>query len=109
MKNMKKKLINFFNNFYMWGKKINIIPEIKSQDKFNRQKAPAGTKFQKLENNTNDKKYIKEAAKWVNKNFPNNYGNTDNFIYPISHSTANKWLNNFIKKLSNFEYIPRLY
>ena len=39
----------------------------------------------------------------MEKHFPNNYGNTDNFIFPISHATATKSLNNFIKnKLSKF-------
>jgi deoxyribodipyrimidine photolyase-related protein len=38
------------------------------------------------------------AIKYVEKHFPNNYGNTDNaFNYPVTHKTAIKWLQNFIK------------
>ena len=30
--------------------------------------------------NKSDQKYINEAIKYVEKNFPKNYGNTENFI-----------------------------
>ena len=30
-----------------------------------------------------DEKYIKEAIVYVNKNFSKNYGNTDNFLFPM--------------------------
>jgi deoxyribodipyrimidine photolyase-related protein len=90
----------FFNAFYMWSKKqLNIIPNIKSQDKFNRQ----------IPNNNNNikqpfedikiglsKKYIMDAIKYVNKNFSNNYGIVDSFIFPITHNDASKWLEHFI-------------
>ena len=36
-------------------------------------------------------------------NFENNYGNIDEWIYPIDTKTAIKWLKHFIsKKLNNF-------
>lgn len=89
----------FFNAFYMWSKKrIDIIPNVKSQDKDNRKKMPKGTKIPNIPSNSNDKKYIEEAKKYINKHFKNNYGNVDNFIFPISHKTANNWLKNFIDK-----------
>ena len=90
----------FFNAFYMWSKKqLNIIPNIKSQDKFNRQipnnnnniKQP----FEDI-NNGLSKKYIIEAIKYVNKNFSNNCGTVDKFIFPITHKDASKWLEHFI-------------
>lgn len=89
-----------FNNFYMYGKKINdIIPNIKSQDKENRKTISNDIKRpSKLSNlSKDDKKYINDAIKYVNTNFSKNYGNTDNFCYPITHKTALKWLNDFIK------------
>lgn len=94
----------FFNGFYMWGKGIvDIIPKIKSQDKDNRKKMPKGTKIPGVTSNSSDKKYIDEASKYVNKNFKNNYGTTDDFMFPISHKTANNWLKNFIdKKFKSF-------
>ena len=89
----------FFHNFYNWSKKkLNIIPKVKSQDKLNRQifkhniNIPKQPKLSKT-----DITYINQAKKYVNKHFKKNYGNIDNFFYPITHTTANKWLNAFIK------------
>ena len=94
----------FFNSFYMWGKKIvDIIPNIKSTDRENRNKLDKNVKIPKVPSNKSDKQYIDEAIKYVNKNFSKNYGNTENFIFPITHNTAKKWLGNFIKnKFKNF-------
>ena len=48
-------------------------------------------------------KYIIEAKKYVNMHFANNWGAMDNFIFPIDHIGAKKWLNDFIKnRLANF-------
>ena len=33
---------------------------------------------------------------YINKKFSGNYGSTDNFQFPISHTTAKKWLKNLI-------------
>ena len=83
----------------MHSKKIiDIIPNVKSRDKFNRDRLPKDKKIPKLPSNKKDNKYIKEAKKYVEKHFKNNYGNIDNFEFPVTHSTAKKWLTNFIKK-----------
>lgn len=88
----------FFNSFYMWSKKeLNILPKIKSQDKDNRKTIPDNIDVPKLSSNKKDNKYINLGIKLVNKDFDNNYGNTNNFIYPIKHSTVNVWLDDFIK------------
>jgi len=102
----------FFNGFYMWAKKeLNIIPNIKSLDKFNRQKPKPGTNFCisqpydiKNKNISESQKYIEDAKKYVEKHFKNNCGNTTSpFIYPITHANAMLWLEHFIKnKLKNF-------
>ena len=98
----EKKKTFFFNSFYMHSKKIvDIIPNIKSRDKFNRDRLPKDKKIPSLPTNKKDNKYINEAKKYVEKNFKNNYGNIDNFEFPITHSTAKKWLTNFIKKKFN--------
>ena len=96
----RKKTDKFtFNNFYMWcKKKIDIIPTIKSKDKFNRQRMPKKIDVPQLPQNKKDEVYIKEAAKYVDKNFKKNYGNTENFIYPISHESAKRWQMDFFKK-----------
>ena len=58
----RKKTKNFFfNSFYMWSKKkLDIIPEIKSQDKNNRKTIPKDFVIpNKLQNHSQkDKKYI---------------------------------------------------
>lgn len=94
----------FFNGFYMWGKKyLGIIPNIKSQDKKNRNKLPKDIKIPKIPSNKSDKTYINKVSKFVDDNFANNYGNTKNFMFPVSHKIAKRFLSNFIKKkLHNF-------
>tara|TARA_B100000575_G_scaffold143994_2_gene114981 strand:+ start:9728 stop:11152 length:1425 start_codon:yes stop_codon:yes gene_type:complete len=96
----------FFNSFYNNSKKIvDIIPNIKSTDKQNRERMPKDVPIPKLLTNKpkKDKEYIDEAILYVNKHFPKNYGTTDEFQFPISHTTANKWLKNFVdKKLKDF-------
>lgn len=96
----RKKTKNFrFHNFYMFGKKeINVIPNVKSKDKFNRKKFPKNFKIPKLPSNSQDNKYISIGKKYTDKYFSRNYGNTDNFLFPLTHTTANKWLDNFIQK-----------
>lgn len=96
----------FFNAFYMYMKKeLDIIPGVKSQDKNNRQKLTekARNAIPKPPNNKSDKAYAKSAARYVEKHFKKNYGNTDNFIFPLTRSTAKKWLKDFIKmRFNNF-------
>ena len=93
----------FFNAFYMWSKKeLNILPGVKSQDKSNRKRMPKNLNVPsvpKIKNNA----FVKEAIEYVEKHFSKNYGNCDNFNYPIDHDTAHKWLSEFInKKFNNF-------
>jgi len=96
----RNKTKNFlFNAFYNFSKKeLDIIPDIKSKDKYNRKPLPKNIKLPKLPSNINDKEYIKIGELAVNKNFNKNYGNTDNFLFPLTHKTAMKWLNDFIEK-----------
>lgn len=94
----------FFNAFYMWGKKkINVMPNVKSKDKYNRKKLNKNIKIPKLPPNKSDQQYISEGIKYAEKHFKNNYGNTEGFLFPVTHKTANMWLTNFInKKLNRF-------
>jgi len=103
MEKYRKKSKNFrFNNFYIFSKKLlNIIPNLKSQDKNNRKKMPKNTDVPDLPSNKLDVRFINYAKKRVEKEFKKNYGNIDNFIYPISHVTAKKFLSDFIKKRFN--------
>jgi deoxyribodipyrimidine photolyase-related protein len=94
----KKSKSFFFNSFYMKGKKIvDIIPEVKSQDKLNRKTLSKKINVPKYPTNKADYKYIKIGCKYVNSHFKKNYGNTENFIFPLTHKTAKKFLLDFIK------------
>jgi deoxyribodipyrimidine photolyase-related protein len=94
----------FFNAFYMWSKKkINVIPNIKSMDIYNRSPLPGNMRIPDIPSNKSDDKYIKMGIKYVNKHFKKNYGDTDDFIFPVTHNTAKKFMKAFINnKLKYF-------
>lgn len=96
-KNRKK----FFHaTFYEWQKKrMNILKGRKSYDKENREGPPkSGLKIPDLPPNKDLKsKYVKEAIAYVRKNFPKNYGNAEDFLYPITHETSEAWFKHFLK------------
>lgn len=93
----------FFNSFYMFGKsEINVIPNVKSKDKDNRKSLTKEQlkkkRIPKIPNlSIHDIRYISKAARSVEKKFKNNIGTTFDFMYPVTHSTAKKWLRHFIK------------
>ncbi len=100
----KKNNYNFMN-FYKWQRtRLDILMNEDgtpkggqwSFDKDNREKLPASVKIPSPPSPITNK-YITEAKKYVSDNFPTNYGSLDNFIYPIDHKSAKKWLQNFIK------------
>ena len=96
----------FHKHFYDWQLKKLEIPYIdKSYDEMNRAKVPKNMEIPNeiIEKNDNDTKYVEEAKKYIDKNFKSNYGNVEDFFYPVTHKTAKKWLKDFVKKrLSKF-------
>lgn len=94
----------FFYFFYMWGKnEINVLPKVKSKDKYNRSTLPKNINIPEPPSNNADNKYIQQGISYINKHFKTNYGNTDDFMFPVTHKTAKKFLKAFIdKKLINF-------
>lgn len=93
-----------FTGFYMTVKKwLNILPKVKSQDKQNRKSLPKNITIPNVPTNKSDLRYIKMGIQYVKKYFPNNPGTTENFMFPITHKTAKKWLQDFINyKFNNF-------
>ena len=98
------------SNFYKFmRKKLDIL--IKNDkpvggswsfDKENRKKLPKDIKIDE-DIKVIKNKYTVEAIKYVNKNFSDNYGSLENFIYPIDRNSSLKWLDNFLEnKLKNF-------
>lgn len=73
-----------------------------SYDKNNRKKIPKGLEIPYL-NFPYKSKFIDEAVKYVEKKFTNNFGSTENFSYPINHTQAEAWLDDFLEnRLINF-------
>lgn len=104
MKEYQKKgksyhLYGFYN--YV-KKKLKYLEKIKSHDMNNRNKYDNKIPIVDMPYNKEDEYYINEATKWVNKNFLNNIGNTKDFIFPISHKSAKKFLYHFLD--NNFQY-----
>ena len=91
----------FHKHFYDWQLKKLDIPYIsKSYDEENRKNIPKDLKIPSsiIKKNDNDSKYVKEAKNYVNENFKNNYGDVENYFFPVTHKTSAKWLSNFLKK-----------
>lgn len=99
----RKKTDKFsFTGFYRYGKKIiDIIPNINSTDKQNRRKPNKPIELILPKPSATDLKYIKPAISYVEKNFKGNYGNSNNFIWPVTHSSAKRYLKHFIKHKFN--------
>ena len=106
---------NYFNkkfslttSFYRWQRKnMNIMYPIGSKYKLSYDSENRNP-FEKNQvdiftpSNKNNK-YINEAKIYVNKHFSKNFGELNNFIYPIDHKGAELWLNDFIKnRFKNF-------
>jgi len=106
MKHRGKSKTFFHKHFYDWQLKKLDIPYItKSYDDMNRKKIPKNFDLPKLVINKNDNKtkYVKDAKIYVDKEFKDNYGDTETFFFPITHKTSKKWLNHFLKhNLDNF-------
>ena len=74
-----------------------------SYDSENRLPLPANLKVPETVSKVKSDKYIKEAIKYVNKNWSKNYGYLDHFIYPIDSKASKLWLNKFLEeRLSKF-------
>lgn len=100
------------DEFYKYQrKKLNILVDSVGKpvggswsfDKANRLPLPKTVKIPKTHGPIKLDKYKKEAIKYVESNWPDNYGSLDNFIYPIDNKGAKAWLTKFMKeRLGNF-------
>ena len=98
------------DNFYKWQRKRLDFLMNKDKPLFNKWSFDKENRFkfdkEYIKNNdikiiNND--YIDEAKKYVLKNFKHNFGNIDNFIYPITFDEVDKHFKYFIKnRLSTF-------
>lgn len=95
-----KSSIRFTTYYYPRVKKeLQVLDDIENKDKENRKSLdkllPTYKKFPEQSNENSN--YIKEAIEYIELHFKNNYGNSENFNYPIDNDTARKWLDIFLK------------
>lgn len=69
-------------------------------DTENRLKLPKNLEIPEIKKFGNND-YVLEAKKYIEKNFPENIGVTDNFLYPINHKEALQALHDFLKHRLN--------
>lgn len=67
-----------------------------SFDSDNRKKLPKGHQIPEIPKFSNP--FIEEAKEYVNNRFPDNPGDTEDFIYPVTHSEAERSLVRFIEE-----------
>ena len=82
-----KTSMSFTNYFYPRIKSyINVLKNIPSQDEKNREGdiSNAERKQMKPLPVFRNNRYTKEAIEYIDKHFPSNYGNSDNFIFPTT-------------------------
>lgn len=90
--------ISFTRYFYPRCKEyVGFLVDVKSTDKDNRKPFNSNITTNELPSIANDK-YVTEAISYVNTHFKKNYGNTDNFNFPIHRTQAIEWLNHFVEK-----------
>ena len=96
-KNKNKKTAKHVDFYKFVKQELDILVNKKSYDQVNREPLPKNIK---LPNQPKQKenKYVREAKIYINELFPNNYGNVEDFIYPITHNDSIKWLRQFIKE-----------
>jgi deoxyribodipyrimidine photolyase-related protein len=92
----------FHSTFYKWQKQhLHILESEHSYDTENRSKLPPSIDIPPLPKNDSKTAFVKDAIKYIEQHFPNNYGgnlDTAKLIFPITHNTSRKWLNDFCKR-----------
>ena len=66
-------------------------------DAENRAKMPKGKTPPRL-HPASEHKTIEEANQYIKRNFSHHYGETAEFIYPVTHEAAEKWLDTFLEE-----------
>lgn len=101
-----KKKNYFQTDFYIdQRKKRNILLEKDGKplggkwtfDTENRKKLPKGEKIPSV-SRPGKNHFVKEADEYVNTFYIKNYGTTEYFYYPVTHTEAEKWLDEFLEK-----------
>lgn len=83
--------------FYILMNKNKPFGQKWTYDKENRKKLPENINVPSIKS-FGSNNYVIEACNYINKKFPDNYGKTDDFVYPTTHGEAQDWLNDFLEK-----------
>jgi len=90
-----------FNYYKDQRKRLNILVDNGkplgnkwSYDPKNRKKFPKDINIKSR--SINENAYVNKAKNYIEKHFPNNPGETDNFIWPINNKQANKFFDEFL-------------
>jgi len=96
---------NYFQtDFYIWQRKQRKILTDEEQkpeggkwtfDADNRRPFPKGENIPTIPH-PKENAHIQEARSYTERFFSKNYGSAENFIYPVSHEDADKWLQDFL-------------
>lgn len=92
------------NSFYIsQRKRLNILLENGkpqggkwSFDKDNRRKLSKDVEIPSIKFPA-DNKYVRQAIEYIDDNFAQNPGSTENFFYPVTHRDAENWFKDFLK------------
>lgn len=108
----KNKKTRFrFHNFYVsQRKKFKILLDKNNQprggkwslDSENRERIKDLSILPKKYFKPKKNKFVQDALKFVEKEFKNNPGTTENFQFPVNFNDANKWLDDFLKNRFKF-------
>jgi deoxyribodipyrimidine photolyase-related protein len=96
-------------NFYSWVKDHLDLTKLlgkKSYDNENREPMPSSVEVPSIPSLAKSKinqTYVKDAVRYIKTNYPNNYGDGEEFYLPVTHTECQKWFKNFLtKRFSKF-------
>lgn len=104
-----KRKTYFQTDFYTWQrKKRKILLDDSGKplggkwtfDAENRKRFPRNEKAPVI-TETPENPYVKEARIYIEKYYPDNYGYTSTFIYPVTFKEADQWLDTFLGQRLN--------
>lgn len=90
-------------SFFKWQKKrLGVLVNERSTDHENRNAFDSEYVVPNMPK-VNNIAVVKDAINYVNAHFPNNFGSTSKFVFPVTHDASVRWLRKFVReRLSTF-------
>ena len=83
--------------FYQYVKEIiGLLENEPSHDSENRKSLPSSIKIPPLPDVKEGAKYVTEAKKYIQTNFPNHPGSVEHLQFPITHDESIQWVDSFL-------------